>query len=150
MEFKINIGDPKSKKTYKKALTDDDAKRLIGKKIGDKIKGESLDLTGYELLITGGSDNAGFPMRKSVNSSGRKKIFTAKAVGFRDIHKKKKGDKKLRVKHDGLKVRKTVVGNTISEQTAQINLKVTKQGKKTLNELLAPKEEKKVEETPTS
>ena len=68
-------------------------------------------MTGVELLITGGSDNAGFPMRKDVRGGGRKKILIVAGVGARK-------------KAAGLRQRKTVSGNTISSRTVQINLKV--------------------------
>ncbi len=143
MELKINIGDPKSKKTYKKELSGDDAKLLLGKKIGDEIKGELLNLKGYTLVIMGGSDDAGFPMRKSVHGSGRKKLFIGKSVGYRNLIVKKKGEKKLKAKFDGIKVRKTVAGNEIHEKTVQLNLKVSKAGTPALSKIFeAPKEEK--------
>ncbi|MCF7798560.1 30S ribosomal protein S6e [Candidatus Woesearchaeota archaeon] len=116
-EIKVNIGDAKSKKTYNKTLSEEQLTPFIGKKIGDKVGGEALDLAGYEFEIRGGSDSAGFPMRKDVQGSARKKILIVGGVGMRNQHRK------------GLKLRKMVAGNTIYEKTAQINLAVTKHGK---------------------
>lgn len=94
---------------------------LIGKKIGDKISGDLIGLKDYELEITGGSDTAGFPMNKTIDGSGRRNILvTAK---------------------NGNKIRVTSRGNQISDQTAQINLNVLKEGKEPLDKLL-PKEKK--------
>lgn len=76
-------------------------------------------LTGYEFLITGGSDHAGFPMRKDISGMGRKKILAVQAIG-------------LKKKAKGLRQRKTVCGNTIHAKISQINLKVTKEGKEPL------------------
>jgi small subunit ribosomal protein S6e len=126
-EIKLNIGDPKSKKTLTKAITDSDIDPFMGKKIGDKVHGDSFGLHGYEFEITGGSDNAGFPMRKDVKGTARKKILLVSGVGLRGNTK-------------GRKVRKSVAGNTIFQKTAQINLKVLKHGSTPLFE---KKEEEK-------
>ena len=85
-EFKIVIGDKSTGKCYQKQITEDSAEKLIGLKIGSKFAGEILDLPGYELEITGGSDYCGFPMRWDVDGSQRKVIFTVKGVG---VHNKK-------------------------------------------------------------
>ena len=134
MEFKLNIGCPKTKKCYKKDLKEEDCKPLIGKKIGDILKGESVDLQGYEFKITGGSDSSGFPMRFDVDGYQRKRILIASGVG---IKKKKR---------KGIRLRKTVAGNTIHADTAQINLKIIKYGKDPLDK--AAESEVKVEEAP--
>ncbi len=128
-EFKLNIGDPKSKKTLKKDVKDAEAEGFLGKKIGDKVKGDSFGLTGYEFEVTGGSDYAGFPMRKDVIGTARKKILIVGGTG-------------IRKNVDGRKVRRNIAGNTIHSRTAQINLKVAKQGKTPLFE------EEKAEEAP--
>jgi len=120
-EFKLNIGDPASTKTLKKDVKDEEANVFLGKKIGDTVKGDLFGLTGYELIITGGSDYAGFPMRRDVIGGARKKILIVKGTG-------------IRKNAPGRKVRRTVAGNTITSKTAQINLKVTKAGKTPLFE----------------
>lgn len=123
-EFKVNIGNPKDGKTFKKEFSGTEANSLIGKKIGDVIKGDVLGHAGYEFEITGGSDYCGFPMRKDLLGSSRKRILITKGIGMRN-------------KRKGLRLRKNVAGNTVYEQTAQINLKVVKAGK----DPLEPKEE---------
>ena len=130
MEFKFVISDPKSGKSFSRAVNDDS---FIGKKIGDLVSGSSLGLTGYELKITGGSDNAGFPMRQDISGSGRKKMLL------------KKGDTGINIKEKGVIYRKLVVGNAIGQNTAQVNLMVTKHGSKSIEELfgIQPKEESK-------
>lgn len=112
-EIKLNLGyKGKSKK-----VTVEDAKFLHGKKIGDKVKGEGIDMPGYEFEVTGGSDASGFPMRRDVDGTGRKKILATSGVGIRKLPRK------------GMRVRKLVAGNTIHAKTAQINMKVLKVGK---------------------
>lgn len=117
--FKLVISDPKTGKSYQKELQETETEALIGLKMGDKITGETINLTGYEFEITGGSDNCGFPMRNDISGSGRKKIFAVSGVGMR---KQRRGQNQ----------RKTVCGNTIHERISQINLKIIKYGKESL------------------
>ena len=133
-EFKLNIADPKTSKCIQRTLTDPKSAVLIGMNIGDPVKGDDIDLAGYEFVITGGSDFCGFPMKKGINAP-RKRILVQKGTGFRGGRK-------------GMKKRKTVCGETINEKITQVNLKITKQGKEKLFEAKAeekPKEEKKPE-----
>lgn len=123
MELKIVISDPKSGKSYQKIVKDADAKRFLSLKIGDVVKGEIVNFAGYEFEITGGSDFAGFPMRKDLPGTLRSKILAVSGVGMNKSGK-------------GIKQRKTMAGNTVYENTSQLNVKVVKYGK-------APLEEKK-------
>jgi len=127
-EFKIVISDPKTKKSYQVAISQDKAYSLIGKKIGDKFDGSLLGLSGYELEIRGGTDKDGFPMIPSIQGPGRKKVLLSNPPGFRP---RLKGQRK----------RKTVRGNTISADIAQINTKIIKYGPKPIEEIIK-KEEK--------
>jgi small subunit ribosomal protein S6e len=119
-EMKICIGSNDGK-TYQKSITEQQAKSFYGLNIGENVKGEVIDLHGYELLITGGSDYCGFPMRKGILGI-RKRISILKGVGFRGFEK-------------GVKKRKTVCGHKITEQIVQVNLKISKEGNKPLSEL---------------
>ena len=129
-ELKFVISDPKSGKSYQKQHDLD----LSGKKIGETITGNELGLSGFELQITGGSDTAGFPMRKDIPGAVRKFALLSRGPG-------------VKIKRKGLKVRKAVRGNTISNLTAQINLRITKYGKDPIEKALGiePKEEPKPE-----
>lgn len=133
MSFKIVLSDPKSKKAYQKEA-DEAASGLVGKKIGDTVKADFLGLAGYEIQVTGGSDKDGFPMRRDLEGVGRKKILLSGGVGFHPLLK-------------GQRKRKSVRGNTVSNQISQINAKISKYGDKSVEELLGvkPKEEKKEE-----
>lgn len=127
--LRFEIGDTKNKKTYGKSIEN---YFLTGKKIKDKVDGGLLGLNGYELEITGGSDTAGFPMRPDIDGFGRKKIvLDAGATGF----KGKKRKKAHKQNHYFMMKRKTIRGNTISQFTQQINLKVVKYGDKSIAEL---------------
>jgi small subunit ribosomal protein S6e len=114
VELKIVMGT-KDGKSHQRELKSPESDTLLGKKIGDKISGDSLGLSGYEFELSGGSDNAGFPMRRDVQGTQRKRIFTNKSLG-------------TKINRAGMKVRKSLAGNTVSENIAQINLKVTKEG----------------------
>ncbi len=120
-ELKLVIGNPKTKKSHQKVLSADASQSLMGLKVGEKFKGELIDLTGYEFEITGGSDYCGFPMRKDLSGTLRKKILAVSGIGIT------KG-------RDGMRQRKTVAGNTIFDKTAQVNVKILKEGKVPLEE----------------
>lgn len=135
VDFKVVIST-KDGKSVQREVKEPEATLFLGKKIGEIIKGESIHLPGYELQISGGSDYCGFPMRKDVPGSGRKRILAVIGVG-------------LRKKGKGLRQRKTVCGNTIHAKISQINLKVVKEGKEKLGgEKAEEKKEKKPEDTP--
>ncbi|MBI2673507.1 30S ribosomal protein S6e [Candidatus Woesearchaeota archaeon] len=119
-EFRTTISDPKTGKSYNKTLNTD---LFLGKRIKDKINGDDLGLKGYELELTGGSDKAGFAMRYDLSGIGRKKILAIKGTGLSKSKKR------------GINIRKTVKGNTVNQDIIQINLKVTKEGAKKMEEI---------------
>jgi len=122
----VVYSDPKTGKTNQVEIDEEKAKMLIGKKIGDTIDGAIIGAPGYKLLITGGSDNSGFPLRKDVEGIKKVKVL---------IKKKK-----------GIRVRKTIRGNTISNDTIQINTKIVEYGSLPVDELFKKKEKEKKEE----
>jgi small subunit ribosomal protein S6e len=127
--IKLNIGDPKSKKTFQIELDEQGTAKLQGKKLGETFKGELIDKPGYEFQIKGGSDAAGFPMRNDIDGVGRRKILIIKGIGNRSNRK-------------GMRLRRTVAGSTVGPATVQINAKITKHGPKPLKEETEKKEEK--------
>ena len=122
--MKIVINDPKTGKSYS---LEKDIELFLNRRIGDIIDGALIGLEGFELEITGGSDTSGFPMRKGLRTANKIKIISAKGVGFRSL---KKGEKR----------RKTVRGEIISSEIAQLNLKIVKYANKNLEELLKNKD----------
>jgi len=118
-----------STKSGKAYSASSDSVLFSGKKVGDTVKLDELGLTGFEAKITGGSDKEGFPMHPSMQGVARRQIFTAGDVGFK-------------ARGRGVKKRVTVRGNTISDQTTQLNLVVTKEGSINLEEKLGKKEVK--------
>lgn len=109
--FKVVISDPLTGKSEQKEVAGDAAKALLGLKIGDVLKGEKLDLPGKTLIVRGGSDDCGFPMRPDLPGTMRKRILITKSVGFR-------GELK------GIRRRKTVIGNIIHAKIHQVNLAI--------------------------
>lgn len=134
--MKVVIADTKEGKSYQKELDANQSKPLFGMKIGQEFDGSLVGLTGYKMLIAGGTDKDGFPMRSDFIGQGRKRILLSEGPGFRPDAK-------------GKRMRKTVRGNTVAVDIAQLNVKVKTYGSKKVTELLGivekPKEEKKAE-----
>ncbi len=124
--FKFVVSDPETKKSYQIEIEQSKALSLIGKKIGEEFNGDIIGLSGYVLQITGGTDKDGFPMHPKVEGMGRKRVLLDSPPCF---HPKKKGERR----------RKTVRGNTISEDIAQINCKIVKKGEKPIEDLVPSK-----------
>ncbi|MBW2967507.1 hypothetical protein KY362_03400, partial [Candidatus Woesearchaeota archaeon] len=122
----------KTGKSVQREVKEAAADSLEGKKIGDTFKGESIDLPGYEFQVTGGSDASGFPMRFDVAGTQRKRITAVQGVGVKNKLRKPNPKKKGWRTIQGMRLKKTVAGNTIYAKTAQINLKVLKAGKENL------------------
>jgi small subunit ribosomal protein S6e len=130
VEFKAVINDVKTGKSYQVPVTGHHANSLIGKKIGDVVDGIFVGLPGYKLSITGGSDKDGFPMRKDLPGVKRRRILITKGIG-------------LQTTEQGLRLRKSIRGNTISPEVSQLNLKITQFGSKPVDELIKVEEKKK-------
>ncbi len=113
--FKVVVSDPKTGKSFQKDVESPTADSLIGKKIGDIIDGSIVELSGYKLKITGGTDKDGFPMSPNIQGGIRKAILHSGGLGF---HPKKKG----------LRKKKLLRGNTITGEIVQINTMVVEYG----------------------
>ncbi|UCF08968.1 MAG: 30S ribosomal protein S6e [Thermoplasmata archaeon] len=129
VEFKTVISDPKSGKTYQWEVTGHHANSLVGKRMGDEVDGIFVRLPGYKLVITGGSDKDGFPMRRELPGPKRRKVLITEGVGFHPDDK-------------GVRRRKTVRGGTISPDIVQINMRITVHGSKSIEDLLKEEESK--------
>lgn len=128
--MRIVISDTKTGKSYQKELPKEKEGTVSGKKIGESIEGDELGLPGYTLELTGGSDIAGFPMRKDISGARRLKPLISDGVGYHALRK-------------GTNRRKTVRGNVYSPDVVQVNTRVVKAGTPSLEELFPKKEEKK-------
>jgi small subunit ribosomal protein S6e len=92
-------------------INDERTQALLGLKIGDEIDGSIIGLKGVKLVITGGSDVSGFPMRPDIPGPVKKRALLSGPPGF---HPREKGERR----------RKMVRGNTIAPDTVQINTKI--------------------------
>ena len=131
--FKLTISDNKGKSVTKE-LKDNDVNQLLGLQIGNDTDASIVGLEG-KMKVTGGSDKSGIPMRPDLHGMARKQILIPKGVGLQDTVK-------------GLRKRKLVRGNTISEEIYQINFRYdgemkVESPKEEVTE--APKEEPKKE-----
>lgn len=128
-DFKLVVSDPKSGKAYNVDIAGPKTNKFVGKPIGSEIEGDIAGLPGYKLIITGGTDNTGVPMRGDLPGQGRRRILVSGGVGFHPVA-------------DGMRKRKLLRSNEITSELVQINAKVSSYGEKTLEELV-PKKEKK-------
>jgi len=132
---KSTINDPKTGKSYTKEVDVEKIKPLFGQTVGYEFDAGIVDVPGVKVKITGGSDKDGFPMRKGIHKNSRLRVYVSGGIGYNP-------------KEKGIKRRKTVRGEIIGEDIAQLNLKIVKLGKKSIEEILgivANEEEKKEE-----
>lgn len=127
--FKVIVSDPESGSSKAVEIEGARAAPLIGKRIGENIDGSVVGISGHKLLITGGSDKDGFPMRPSIHGGVRIRAILSGGVGF---HSKRQGERR----------RKTLRGNVITEEIVQVNMKIVEKPKKAKE---AKKKEKKPE-----
>lgn len=109
VSFKLVLSDPKTGKSEASEVKDASAQLLMGRKIGEVVDATTIGLTG-RIMITGGSDKAGFPMRRDTLGGGKNYVLLTRGVGYK-------------TREEGAKKRKLVRGNTITEETYQINAK---------------------------
>ena len=136
--------------SYNMTVSGNNLSQFLGKKIGDVVDGIFVGegeqtLAGYKLEITGGSDKTGTPMRSDLSGGNRQSILVTASTGFKGhnlVHKAKKGEKKrFRYKPDGMRKRRYFRGNTVTQDTRQINLKVVEAANKSLADILGASSE---------
>ena len=143
----VNDTDPKNGgKSYSLKISGNNHAQLLGKKIGDTVDGIFVGegeqtLSGFKLQITGGSDKTGTPLRRDLEGGRRQAVLVTRSTGFKRhnlVFQNNDGEKqRYRYNPDGLRKRRFFRGNTISQDTRQINLKVIEAGKKSLGDLLS-------------
>ncbi len=109
VEFKLVISTPADGKSKTVTATDAQAQSLIGMRIGDALSGEQFGFSGQELVIMGGSDKSGVPLRSDIAGAGKRKILLSGPPGYHP-------------KSDGQRKRKLLRGNMITEDIVQINM----------------------------
>jgi small subunit ribosomal protein S6e len=140
-KFKLIVSDPEDGSSKVVELQETRAAPLIGRRIGEILDGSITDMPGQKVQITGGSDKDGFPMRPSVHGGVRRRIILSGGVGFNPTN-------------EGMRRRKTIRGNVITDEIVQINLKIVekakpKEGKKTKEKKEKPSEKEPPKETHT-
>jgi small subunit ribosomal protein S6e len=85
----------------------------MGRALGETIDGSPLGIAQSSLRITGGCDKNGIPMRADVHGGVKKYIVLSSGPGFKPTR-------------HGERRRKLIRGGTITDETYQINLTLTK------------------------
>lgn len=141
-------------RSYNMSVSGNNLSQFLGKRIGDVVDGIFVGegeqtLAGYKLEITGGSDKTGTPMRSDLSGGNRQSILVTESTGFKGhslVHKTKGGEKKrFRYKPDGMRKRRNFRGNTVTQDTRQINLKVIEAANKSLADILGASSEESSE-----
>ena len=114
------IADPRTGKSYKKEVTPENMSILTGRKLGEEIDGIFFEMPGYKLRITGGSSIDGFPLRRDLATSGKKRILVTYSEGRRA--------------NKGVRKRVTFRGSIIGSDISQLNLSILQYGPKALDE----------------
>ncbi|GAA0665868.1 30S ribosomal protein S6e [Natronoarchaeum mannanilyticum] len=121
--FQVVVADPETGATYQRDVDGQDANRFIGRSLGQDVDGGAVGLDGYTLELTGGSDDAGRPMREDVDGPDLREVLLTGGVGYDPSR-------------DGERKRVTVRGAEVSDAVAQINAKITGRGSTDVEELL--------------
>ena len=116
-KFKIIVSDPQTGTSKIVELEEARAAPFIGRKIGETMDGAVVDMPATKVQIMGGSDKDGVPIRPNVHGGVRRQVVLSGGVGF---NPKKEGQRK----------RKAVRGNIITDEIAQINMKIVEQPSK--------------------
>ncbi len=132
VDFKVVVNDTKTGKSHQVQVSGHHANSLIGKKLGDEVDGIFISLPGYKLQIEGGTDKNGFAMRKDFPGVGRRRLLLSKGKNFHS-------------KENGMRKKKSVRGNTISQEIVQINMKVIKHSSRPIEKLIAVEKKDEVE-----
>jgi len=113
-KFKLVVSNPETRKASVHELDGPKAQPFVGRAIRDLVDGSVIGMDKVKLLITGGSDKDGIPMRSDVHGSAKKYAILSGGVGFKPTTQ-------------GERRRKLVRGGMISDQTYQINIRVVKE-----------------------
>jgi len=114
VEFKVVVSDPETGKAETVEVKGENARRLIGLKIGDVFDGSIIGKPGLKLKIRGGSGRAGEPMRPDLPGGGKRYLLLSQPPGF---HPREKGERR----------KKFVRGNMITEDVVQINVVIVRE-----------------------
>lgn len=123
-EFIVAVADPDAGVTHQVEVSGQSANRFIGRELGETVDGGAVGLDGHTLELTGGSDDAGRPMREDVRGADLKEVLLEGGTGYDPSR-------------DGERKRVTVRGREVGDSTRQINTRVAEYGPGEVEELLA-------------
>ncbi|MFB6297694.1 MAG: 30S ribosomal protein S6e [Salinirussus sp.] len=123
-EFTVAVADPADGTTYQVEVSDQDANRFVGRELGEEVDGSAVGLPGYTLELTGGSDDAGRPMRADISGPNLKSLLLEGGTGYEPDR-------------EGERKRVTVRGREVSDDTRQINAKIVARGEEPVADRLA-------------
>jgi len=106
-QFKIIISDQKGK-SVSRELKDKEAQPLVGLRVGEIVDSSVVGIPSGKIELRGGSDKSGTPIRSDVHGGVKKYVLLSKGSGMRDDR-------------EGIRKRKLVRGNMITEEIYQIN-----------------------------
>ena len=122
--FQVVVGDPETGDSHQIEAADADANRFLGRELGDEVDGDAIGLSGYTLELTGGSDNAGRPMRADVPGPNLREVLLAgRSTGYKPAR-------------DGERKRVTVRGREVTDEVAQLNVRIAARGDQPVADLL--------------
>jgi len=105
------VSDPDTGKSQKVELEEARMTPLIGRRIGEVVDGAVANMPGHKIMLTGGTDKSGMPMRPDVHGGAKAQVILSGGVGYKP---KRKGERK----------RKFVRGNTVTAETTFLNFKI--------------------------
>jgi len=108
-KLQLIISDPRNGSCKKVEVEGAQAQAFVGRKIGEVLNGTVVGASGTRLMIKGGSDKDGTPMRPDAHGGVKTSILLSKGVGLRN-------------KEKGIRMRKLIRGNTVTEDIFQLNL----------------------------
>lgn len=117
-KFKLIVSDPGTGKCSVSEIEGSRAQALIGRSLREVIDGSALGIVQGKVVISGGCDKNGIPMRADVHGGGKKYIVLSSGPGFRPTRR-------------GERRRKLIRGGTITDETYQINFTLRKDGEPT-------------------
>lgn len=106
-QFKVIVSD-KNGKSISKELMDKEAQPLVGLRVGETVDASIVGISSGKIQLRGGSDKSGTPIRKDVHGGVKKYVLLSKGAGMKDSR-------------EGIRKRKLVRGNMITEEIYQIN-----------------------------
>jgi len=116
-KFKLIVSDPATGKSSVNEVEGARAQALIGRSLGELIDGSALGIAQGKVLISGGCDKNGIPMRSDVHGSAKKYIVISSGSGFKPTR-------------HGERRRKLVRGRSISDDIYQVNFTLKLEGQK--------------------